>query len=39
LNAVQISRITLESLIDGKQQWDKQEHLPVSLPAFSGRVP
>ena len=29
LNAVEISRLTLESLIDGKQQWEKQEHTPV----------
>ncbi len=31
LNAVEINRLTLESLIDGKQQWDKQEHIPVSI--------
>jgi len=30
LNAVEISRLTLESLIEGKQQWDKQEQTPVS---------
>ena len=29
LNAVEISRLTLESLLDGKQQWEKQEHIPV----------
>ncbi|CAF4367103.1 unnamed protein product, partial [Rotaria sordida] len=29
LNAVEINRLTLESLIDGKQQWDKQEQIPV----------
>ena len=31
LNAVEINRLTLESLIDGKQQWDKQEQVPVRL--------
>jgi hypothetical protein len=31
LNAVEINRLTLESLIDGKQQWDKQEQIPVRL--------
>ena len=31
LNAVEISRLTLESLIDGKQQWDKQEQIPVRV--------
>ncbi|CAF1454047.1 unnamed protein product [Adineta steineri] len=37
LNAVEINRLTLESLIDGKQQWDKQEHIPVTLvPTFDG---
>jgi hypothetical protein len=30
LNAVQINRLTLESLIDGKQQWEKKEHVPVN---------
>ncbi len=30
LNAVEINRLTLESLIDGKQQWDKQEQIPVN---------
>lgn len=30
LNAVEIHRLTLESLIDGKQKWDKQEQTPVS---------
>ncbi|CAF1554497.1 unnamed protein product [Adineta ricciae] len=35
LNAVEISRLTLESLIEGKQQWDKQEQTPVTLvPTF-----
>ena len=29
LNCVEIHRLTLESLIDGKQQWDKQEQTPV----------
>jgi hypothetical protein len=29
LNAVQISRLTLEALINGKQQWDKKGHVPV----------
>lgn len=29
LNAVEISRLTLESLLEGKQQWEKQEHIPV----------
>lgn len=32
LNAVEISRLALESLIDGKQQWEKQEQTPVSTP-------
>ncbi|CAF0725790.1 unnamed protein product [Adineta steineri] len=37
LNAVQVSRITLESLIDGKQQWNTKEHVPVTLvPTFDG---
>ncbi|CAF3328543.1 unnamed protein product [Rotaria sp. Silwood2] len=37
LNAVEINRLTLESLIDGKQQWDKQEHIPVTLvPTYDG---
>jgi hypothetical protein len=31
LNAVEINRLTLESLIDGKQQWDKQEQIPVNI--------
>lgn len=30
LNAVEINRLTLESLIDGKQQWDTQEKHPVN---------
>lgn len=30
LNAVEISRLTLESLIEGKQQWETQEKLPVN---------
>jgi hypothetical protein len=30
LNAVEINRLTLESLIDGKQQWEKQEQIPVN---------
>ena len=29
LNAVEINRLTLESLIEGKQQWDKYEQSPV----------
>lgn len=29
LNAVEINRLTLESLLEGKQQWEKQEHTPV----------
>ncbi|CAF3340728.1 unnamed protein product [Rotaria sp. Silwood1] len=37
LNAVQISRLTLESLIEGKQQWENKEHAPVTLvPTFDG---
>ncbi|CAF3782004.1 unnamed protein product [Rotaria sp. Silwood1] len=37
LNAVEINRLTLESLIDGKQQWDKQEQIPVTLvPTYDG---
>ncbi|UJR13645.1 hypothetical protein I4U23_000657 [Adineta vaga] len=37
LNAVEINRLTLESLIEGKQQWDKQEQIPVTLvPTFDG---
>jgi len=37
LNAIEINRLTLESLIDGKQQWDKQEQIPVTLvPTFDG---
>jgi len=31
LNAVEINRLTLESLIDGKQQWEKQEQIPVNI--------
>ena len=31
LNAVEISRLTLESLIEGKQQWEKQEQIPVNI--------
>lgn len=34
LNAVEIHRLTLESLIDGKQQWDKQEQSPVNSIIF-----
>ncbi|CAM4758348.1 unnamed protein product [Rotaria magnacalcarata] len=35
LNAVEINRLTLESLIDGKQQWDEQ--IPVTLvPTYDG---
>lgn len=34
LNAVEINRHTLESLIDGKQQWDKQEQIPVRRFVF-----
>jgi hypothetical protein len=34
LNAVEINRLTLESLIDGKQQWDKQEQTPASFFFF-----
>jgi hypothetical protein len=30
LNAVEINRLTLESLIEGKHQWDKQEQVPVN---------
>jgi hypothetical protein len=29
LNAVEINRLTLECLIEGKQLWDKQEQIPV----------
>ncbi|CAF0751034.1 unnamed protein product [Rotaria sordida] len=37
LNAVQINHLTLESLIDGKQQWENKEHAPVTLvPTFDG---
>ncbi|CAF2710465.1 unnamed protein product [Rotaria sp. Silwood2] len=37
LNAVQINRLTLESLLDGKQQWENKEHAPVTLvPTFDG---
>jgi hypothetical protein len=34
LNAIEINRLTLESLIDGKQQWDKQEQIPVTILLF-----
>lgn len=37
LNAVEISRLTLESLIDGKQQWEKQEHTPVDYFIYQCR--
>lgn len=38
LNAVDIHRSTLESLLDGKQQWDKvDQQQPVTLvPTFDG---
>lgn len=29
LNAVQINRLTLESLINGRQQWDDKDDIPV----------
>ena len=38
LNAVEISRLTLESLLEGKQQWDKQEQIPVRSSTFSRSV-
>jgi hypothetical protein len=34
LNSVDISRLTLESLIEGKQQWDKSYEYPVRITKF-----
>ena len=34
LTAVQINRFTLESLINGKQQWINKEHIPVNISFY-----
>ncbi|CAF0777232.1 unnamed protein product [Didymodactylos carnosus] len=36
LNAVQISRQTLDALVEGKQQWDKKDLQVTIVPTFDG---
>ena len=31
LNAVDVSRLTLQSLLEGKEQWGDKKHLPVRI--------